>query len=362
MYIVTNRRMNMRREGLSVFGSTPNEKGPNELRMTRVKKQANQYVVKLLADRLSQAEVKRLATKYDLDIDTGSDWYASLLVACDVFSEARREKKHVLFFVHGYNNDVEDIIKTATELQRRYNVLVVAFSWPANGGGALSGTAAYMDDKQDARASANALNSFIRKIAYYHEMLTCGRSDSYMDKASARHPNNPELAREYFFKLQDRSCKTTLNLLCHSMGNYLLKYALQPGDSSLAQLVFDNVALVAADANNTDHARWLERVQVRNRVYVVINENDSALKWSRRKPGKEQSARLGHYLKELLAGNATYLNVTRAKGVGKEHSYFKGKPVRSNTRLAKLFTNIFEGNVAETSLDYRSDINAYNLK
>lgn len=362
MYIITNRLMHANKKGLNRFGSTPNENGPNELRIVEVNKKDSNYTVKVLDDELSTSEVSQLSTKYDLDIDTTSKWYASLRVACDVFSQARREGKQVLFFVHGYNNDISDIVKTAAELQLRYNVIVVPFSWPANGGGALSGTAAYLDDKQDARASANALNSFVRKVAYYHGLLTSSRREKFMQKAGAKHPSNPALAREYFTRLQDRYCKTTLNLLCHSMGNYLFKYALQPGDSALAKLVFDNVALVAADANNKNHAGWLGRVQARNRIYVIINENDSALKWSRRKPGKEQLARLGHHLKGLTSGNATYLDVTRAKGVGSEHSYFKGKSVTSNPKLKKLFKNVFEGGTTEISLNYRSDINAYNLK
>ena len=362
MYIVTNRQIDMSRRGLKVFASTPNEMGPNELRIVRLVKVSGKTRVKLLEDELSESSVKKLSKKYGLELDLRLPWYASFQVACDIFALARRERKHVLFYVHGYNNDIADIIDTAKELERLYNVLVVPFSWPANGGGALSGTAAYLDDKQDARTSANALNSFIRKIAYYHDMLTSRRRTEYMEKASKRYPDNPALAREYFIKLQERDCKTSLNLLCHSMGNYLFKYALQPEDSALAKLVFDNVALVAADANNRHHVRWLGRVQVKNRVYVVINERDSALKWSRRKPGKEQRARLGHYLKGLVAENATYLNLTGARGVGDSHSYFKGKSVASNIRLARLFRNIFEGKVAENTLEYRADINAYQLK
>jgi hypothetical protein len=95
---------------------------------------------------------------------------------------------------------------------------------------------------------------------------------------------------------------------------------------------------------------------------VVINENDSALGWSRCKPGKEQLARLGHYLRNLNAKNAYYINITQAKYVGGDHSYFKGKAANNNKSLLRLFRDIFQGYSAEQKLSYRADINAYELK
>lgn len=362
MYVITNRKINMKKKGLKKFESTPNECGPNELRLLNVTGTESNAQVELLGDRLSKTRVRELAAKFDLDLDETQDWYASLDVACQLFELANTEKKHILLYVHGYNNDVKDVLRSAEEIEQLYNVIAVPFTWPANGGGALSGTAAYLDDKQDARTSANALNNFVHKVAYYHELLTRSRRDRTMQQASKKHPENPQAAREYYMKLVDRDCKVTINLLCHSMGNYLFKSALKPGDSALSKLVFDNVALVAADTNNQDHASWVERVNVRNRLYIVINEKDSALKWSRRKPGKEQLARLGHYLRNLSASNVYYIDVSGSKGIGSEHSYFKGKAIKNNSKLQMLFKRIFQGSCAERYLDYLEDVNAYTLK
>jgi len=236
MYVITNRSMKMSAEGLDAFGSTPNAQGPNELRVVSVERKSGRYRVDMLRDRLTKKCVRDLSTNYDLTLDTDIPWHASLQVACDIFSRARQSKKHILIFVHGYNNDVEDVIRTAAELERRYNVIVVPFTWPANGGGLLSGTAAYLDDKQDARVSAGALNRFVSKLGYYHELLTNGRCTGFMDKAAARYSDNPERAREYYMQLVDRDCKVSINLLCHSMGCYLFKYALKPNKSALANL------------------------------------------------------------------------------------------------------------------------------
>lgn len=362
MYFVTNRKLSSTKKGLKIFGETPNPKGGNELRLVKVEGSVKSSTAQVLMDKLPKAEVVALKSKFDLDIDTTKNWYASLKVACELFDKANKESKSILIFVHGYNNDVEDVYKTALEIEKKYDVIVVPFTWPANGGGALSGTAAYLEDKKDARASTNALDSLVEKIAYYHELLTFEFREKSMKRAESAHSDNPDAARSYYTRLLERSCHVKINLACHSMGNYLLKYSLIPSASATATLVFDNVALIAADANNENHKNWLERVQVRNRLYVVINENDSALGWSRRKPGKEQLARLGHYLRNLDAKNTYYINLTEAKHVGGEHSYFKGKPANNNASLMRLFRYIFQGDAAEKTLLFRPDINAYELK
>lgn len=361
MYIVTNRQMNMNKKQLDVFGSTPNHKGPNELRLARIDADNGEYKVELLSDKLTRKRVQELKDKHGLSIEPSTEWYMSFEVACELFERARQENKHLLFFVHGYNNDVADVVETAEALENLYNVIVVPFSWPANGGGKLSGTAAYLDDKQDARVSAMALNSFVKKIAAYHQMLTEPKRQHLLNEAQNRFPDNPEKARQYYMRCIDDACSVKLGLLCHSMGNYLMKYSLIPSSSALSGLVFDNICLVAADANNEDHETWLQRVPVRNRLYVVINENDGALMWSRRKPGKEQKERLGHYLRNLKARNANYIDVSDAAGVGSDHSYFKGEPVARNSALKALFKLLFEGGIAEKTLPYRADLNVYRV-
>jgi esterase/lipase superfamily enzyme len=315
--------------------------------------------VTILKDKLPASEVKALVRKHKLSIDENADWYASLRVACELFERARSEKKHLLFFVHGYNNDIGDVIKAARDLESLYNLIVVPFSWPANGGGPISGTAAYLSDKDDARSSATALHRFVLKAHAYHALLTAGLQEELRVRAVARHPENHEQAQALYGRLLEQECNTSINLLCHSMGNYVLKYATLPSSSALRLLAFDNIALVAADANNPGHEGWVRLLPVRNRLYVVINENDSALKWSRVKPGDEQEERLGHHLRNLVAPNAYYVDVTRMRGVGSEHSYFKGAAASGNATLRRLFARIFEGGRAEEGLQYQADINVY---
>ena len=359
MYLITNREINKDKKGLDIFGKRPNAKGAHEIIIVDVKKEGKTWVTKQVTDNLKPDTVKALKNKHNIDINVKETWHGSLKVACEIFELAVTSKKSILFFVHGYNNDVEDIIKTAQAIEQLYDVIVVPFTWPANGGNPITGTASYLSDKADARQSTNALNRIIGKIHFYHRLLTEARLKKIKDRAYKKHPDNNAEANAYFTMLQEKECKTKLCLLCHSMGNYVLKHTLMTSDSLTRNLVFDNICLVAADANNKKHEKWVGKLDVRNRCYVVINEKDSALMASRIKPGDEQLARLGHYTKKLNSPNAYYIDVTEANGVGSEHTYFKGDTIKSNAELGELFKQMFNGKAVEHLVSYRADKNTY---
>ena len=360
MYLITNRAMT-NSKGLKAFGKTPNTKGPNELRLVKVTKAGNSWTVATVGDRLTAKRARELKATYGLDIDARSPWHGSFEIACELFSQARKEKKSILFFVHGYNNDVADVLAAAEAIEALYNVIVVPFTWPANGGGAISGTASYLSDKGDARASAGALNRAIGKIQEFHTVLTRAQNKKLQQVATAKHPDNPMRAATLYTELQEKECPVKISLLCHSMGNYVFKHTFATSENASSTLTFDNVCLVAADTNSANHMQWVGQLDVRKRVYVVINENDSALKASRIKPGDEQRARLGHYLKQLNSPNACYIDITDLPHVGAEHTYFKGDTVAKNKQLKALFDGMFNGKAVEEKLNYRADNNTYRL-
>lgn len=361
MYIVTNRSIDEGKSGLGIFGKRPSEKGSRELRLVAVARKGTGFRTTQLDDQLPVDTVRSLKEQFRLDLDESAPWYASLEVACQLMARARKEKKHILLFVHGYNNDVGDVMRCAMELEEVYNLIVVPFTWPANGGG-LPGTASYLSDKSDARLSAEAFARVVGKIGYYHDLLTQARREELMAEAARKHPDNHDARRSLFTRLLEKDCRITINLMCHSMGNYLLKYAIRPSGSAVRQLVFDNVCLVAADANNPGHEAWVRDIQVRNRLYVFINENDFALKWSRRKPGEAQLARLGHYLRNLAAPNARYVNVTPAKAVSNRHDYFRPETVNANAQLKAVFADAFQGRSADDRLAWVEADGAYVIR
>lgn len=362
MYLVTNRSVSNGKT-MRVFGNKPNANGPNELRIVEVNKEDNKWKVSAIKDELTSAQVKKLASDYKLTIDTSRQWHGSLEVACKLFAQASKEKKSILFFVHGYNNDVSDVMRSAQKLESLYDVIVVPFTWPANGGGAISGTASYLSDKADARASSGAFNRFVGKIQYFHSLLSQASVDEIKDKVEHKYKGkkNPMAGATLYTRLVSQACCVKINLLCHSMGAYLLKDSLKTSDNVTSNLVFDNINLVAADTNNKNHAEWADTIDVRNRIHVVINENDSALRASRVKPGKEQRARLGHYLKNLNSKHLVYIDITDADGVDCEHSYYKGSAVTENATLKALFNDIFNGVSVEKRLTYFAADNYFTL-
>jgi len=366
MYLITNRATRAERGGLDIFRSMPNQDGANNLRIAKITGRGKNARAEILPDGLSERRLAQLKTRYNLSLNPSERYYRSLELACLLFEQARKQNKHILFYVHGYNNDVPDIVTNVHELERLYkNVIVVPFSWPAKGGGALSGTANYLDDKRDARVSSGALDRVFEHIREIHMLLVEAQNADLWERACTRHGDNLEAARSAYAKAQARVCKVSVNLLCHSMGCYVLKYATLPTASKIRSLIFDNVCIVAPDTNNHDHPAWVEAIEAKGGVYVVINENDNALQWSRRKPGDEQRARLGHYLKNLDANNATYIDLTGARGVADDHSYYKGRSVRDNPKLQRLFGKLFSGDRPErytSHMAYQADLNAYQLK
>ena len=361
MFFITNRQIDTSKHGYEKFTKHPNAKGPNELQAVEITGVTTPKF-KLLKDQLSVTEVKRFKNKFNLDIDENSPHYASLTVACRVFEQARKSCKNVLLYVHGYNNDIKDVYSTAREIERLYDVIVVTFTWPANGGGALSGTLSYLADKRDARASQDALNRCIDLVGKYHALLTMAARSALEERASKRFISNPTKQREYLSELIKKDCDLSVSLLCHSMGNYVFKYALTSSLAESRKLIFDNIILVAADANNELHREWVEKLQVRNSIYITINENDYALSWSRRKPGEQQKARLGHYLKKLDANNATYVDFTREKAVNNSHSYFDKNTVGNNKGALRFFKKVFSGDDVTPYLEFLPHNNTYRPK
>ena len=360
LYIVTNREIIPDEKGFAQLGSRPNAKGPNELRVVNISRSSSgRYRVQVLPDALDTAAAKQIIDRHHLPLDPGDTHYVSLKVAADITERARRNRTHVLFFVHGFNNNIEDVVQRAFALQDNFGIEVVPFTWPANGGGA-PGVIAYKSDKRDARASTGALDRAMKIMHTHFQMLSESKRAELFEKAEAKHRNDPEARDALYVKLLQKHCPFTFNAMFHSMGNYLLKQMLKSSLCEGNELSFDNVILVAADTNNLGHAAWVDQIRYRNRLYIAINENDFALKASRAKLGSSQLARLGHYLRGLDSKQAHYINFTGAAWVKSSHAYF-AEPAEKNQKVGEFFQKAFSGEVAEDSLHYRPEGNWFDL-
>ena len=359
MFVITNRKVEQDKTGLDQFGKTPNEKGANELRLAQISKKANRYTVKFLDDELDPGEAREFIKDFKLDLDPDDTHYASLKVACQTVRRARENKRHILFFVHGYNNDMRDVMDTAFDLEKRYEVEVIPFSWPANGGG-VGGKLSYLSDKRDARASTGALERALKKVHQYLMLISESSRKTLSEKASRKFPDNAERRDALYAELLRKDCPFTVNALFHSMGNYLYKQMLKSSINEGNHLIFDNVVLCQADTNNAGHPDWVDKIAHNRRVFITINENDFALRLSRIKPGTAQRARLGHYIKRLDSRIAHYINLTDASWVQNSHSPF-AEPATKNEKLKEFFRDAFTGAPAEELLRFRAEGNWYEV-
>ena len=346
MFVITNRRIEEGR-GVKQFGSRPNAEGPNELRLFEAVKQARGWKINLLEDQLTPEQ------KAELELPKDEVAYASQYVAKKVLDRVRTGKRDLVFFIHGFNNDVQSVLERAHGFEQKYGVEVISFSWPANGGG-VKGVASYKDDKRDARASSGAVYRALKKTREYLDQFNSLMMQDVLEKATKKFPDNLELRQQHISLLAEKACPFRVTLLAHSMGNYLFKQIQASSTYDEHHMLFDNVILAAADTNNDGHPEWVDRIRCRRKVYITINEDDGALCASRIKAGEEQRARLGHYLHGLYSSQALYVDVTDAPRVGKDHAYFEGKPVENEGgRLFKFFNAALHGERAEEHLKYR---------
>lgn len=369
MFIVTNREVHDdgKRTGVERFGKKLNPEGANELRMAEVGRRNRRWKITILPNEMTP----EMMDEVGLRADELEDLYSSRYVARRIFGRVNPTRarelgvknvatkgRNLLFFVHGFNNNMEDVLGRARALERLYGVEVVAFSWPANGGGAR-GVASYKSDKRDAKASIGALDRTLERLLRRLAEFNAAHRRDIRARGAADFPGDAERRERFVSRAYTESCPFTINALFHSMGNYLYKHLLKSGSSEGTDLLFDNVVLASADTNNENHADWVDRVRLRRRLYITINEDDSALAAARAKSGDEQKARLGHYPYDLHSRQGVYVQFTGETAVGTAHAYFEGEAPTGNTKIKKFFKGALNGARVESMLDYDAGTNMY---
>ncbi len=164
MFLVTNRKILRESGDCSILGKSPNVKGPNELRLVEATKRGKRWSLEVLPDKVDTAMRDAVGAK---DRHVVSYVTGKLLARINPQFHNPKSKargRSLLVFVHGFNNDVEDMLERSLRLSKNYGVEVLPFSWPANGGGVISGTASYKSDKRDAKASIGALDRILHAL------------------------------------------------------------------------------------------------------------------------------------------------------------------------------------------------------
>ena len=261
----------------------------------------------------------------------------SKLGSTAIFDEVRQEmlkKGDALIFVHGYDHKFREAAGRAAQLQQWLaaggkDMAVLLFTWPSAGAGVSQRT--YADDRKRAEISGPALGRALLKATDFIR-------------------NTPR---------NDR-CNGRIHLLCHSMGNWALRGAVQAMRTFVGNNIpplFDEVILAAADEdddtlqNNYKVAPLLRGCR---RVTVYYNHQDTALKASDYAMGNpDRLGRSGPCLAPQCPSKVSVVNVSptivwEAKGAAAwtadptGHQYF-----RNNTRVRQDILQVLGGKLDE---------------
>ncbi|MEM6837386.1 MAG: alpha/beta hydrolase [Cyanobacteria bacterium P01_C01_bin.120] len=215
----------------------------------------------------------------------------------------RSQSLDALILIHGFNVTFETALESAAKVSDRlaqlsdnsYRPNVFVFSWPSNGR-----LFEYKDDRHDAKASGYAFARGLEKLTRF-----------------LRHADDGE------------PCQQHVHLLAHSMGNYVLRHALQEtqkiSNSRALPRLFDNIILAAADEDNDafEHEHKFSRLpELAKRVTVYFNTEDQALTISDITKGNPD--RLGHSgprLPHQLPYKVVLVDVSEGVSTFGEHSY-----------------------------------------
>ncbi len=237
----------------------------------------------------------------------------SVLGSLNVFERVRDEMighaRDTVVFIHGYNVSFKQALTSAAELKRNFStarggpgVNVVLFSWPSDG--SMMPFIAYANDRQDAAASGPAFARGLLKLA---DFLRGSRPVE--------------------------ACDQRVHLVAHSMGNYVLRHAVQeivahsPGRPVR---IFDQVFLMAADEDDDafEYAHKLKPLpRLAKRVNVYFNNEDAGMAISDKTKGNpDRLGDDGPRVPRGIPGKVTLVDCTPVVEGLVEHSYYLDTP------------------------------------
>ena len=125
------------------------------------------------------------------------------------------------------------------------------------------------------------------------------------------------------------------------MGNEIASELIKQDQADkIPEYFFDNLILNAAAVKQKDHAQWVNKLNIQNRVYIISNKDDFPLKGA---AIMRMTKLLGSEYEEPLAKNAQYVNLSYV--AGKEHNVFLGRTEleRKNPEIPELYNTLFQG-------------------
>ncbi len=297
LYFATNRNP-IPEDAPTDFGHVFNEDGLGALRFGAVDVEGDAIRVRVAEEHLK----KDAALKQK---DGPGSKLGSREVFADVRARMAMNSVDTIVYVHGYNVSFGEAVLAAARLKRNFGHLqdgkgvnVVLFSWPSDG--SMMPYVAYANDRQDAAASGPAFARGFLKLSDFLRGST------------------PEEA-----------CEQRIHLVAHSMGNYVLRHALQeivrqsPGRPPR---LFDQIFLMAADEDDDafEHDHKLKSLPgLAKRVSVYFNNNDRAIAISDKTKGNpDRLGDDGPRLPRAIPGKVSLIDCTGVVTGVTEHSYY----------------------------------------
>lgn len=222
--------------------------------------------------------------------------------------------RNIVFYVHGRNHHVEREWNKLSLMENTYNIRVVMLHWDA-WSSLLSRAVA------NAELTAEPLSLAFKEIR-----------------------NFKESHRDFF---SDHK----ISLLCHSMGNLVLKNFtekyLNQSPYNLEEPLFENYLGVSADVPLKDHREWLSKFNLAKNKNIIMNNRDIVLLLSYTLDLKDKNPfqyRLGlgfdNYpgkrdkIKEKLVPDVTYIDLSGV--LESQHGYFLPKTNVTKTIFNQL--------------------------
>jgi hypothetical protein len=253
--------------------------------------------------------------KYLLVTEESGDYYARPLPDLATVLETPAPYRDWLVWVHGDGKTFNISLERAFEIQALHQVNLIVFSWPTLASG-LGPIANFKNSQKNAHLTTPLLHDFFHELDHYRQS-------------------------EY-----NRFQNGHLSIFFHSLGCYLLEESLNYGYlQDVSSELFSNLIINAAAVPSEDHAEWIDRLNVQQRVYITYNDGDINL------AGLRVISELGYQLGERplppLSDNAVYLDFTRSVGfrfpTGATHSYYYSTMALKSASIKETFNILLHG-------------------
>ncbi len=222
--------------------------------------------------------------------------------------------KNIVFYVHGRKKDVEDEKERIQKLEKYFNIKVLMFHW-------------------------NSYDKFLNRPTKNAEDASLQLFEAF------------QMIRDFKNNHTDFFKKRSLNLLCHSMGNLVLKYMIEKHFEDFDQeVIFTNYIGNAPDVPLKNHQTWLSQFKMAERNYILMNDHDFVLTFSYlldvfNKDLFQYRLGLGFdgYMgrrddeKHNLVRDVNYVDFSKVLRF--EHGYF----AYDNREITEIFTQILNG-------------------